>query len=255
MQIIDADVHISPDKGATHISAEELIARMDYSGVSKAVTWITPPYLREIDEANKYLYESAKKHPNRILPIGWANPMLGVEKAKDMVKRCIYEYGFYGIKLNGAQNEFYIDNPEISMPVIEEIARTGKAIAFHIGADAYEYTHPFRLAKIARRYPEMPVLAVHMGGAALADLSDACIEFASQCQNIMLVGSSVRDLSIVKAIRALGSRRVCYGSDTPFALMHASVAMYRAILAGEKLSGEEQADTFGNNITRFLHCP
>jgi len=253
--IIDADVHISPYQGAEHISADELISRMDYTGVDKALTWITPPYLREIDESNRYLYEASKKYPDRILPFGWANPKLGVEKAKDMVKRCVVEYGFLGVKLNGAQNEYYIDDPQLALPVIEEIAKTGKAIAFHTGADSYEHTHPFRVAKIAKMYPELPVLAAHMGGAAIADLSNACIEFAQQCPNIMLIGSSVKDLSILKAIRTLGPKRVCFGSDTPFALMHASLAMYRAMLEGEGLSAEEWDDILGGNIARFFKLP
>lgn len=253
MYIIDADTHISPTlEQGNSIYAEELISRMNYSGVNKAITWIQPPYLREIHESNLYLYESFKKFPEHILGFGWADPNLGINKAKDMVKKCIYEYGFYGVKMNGAQNQYYIDDPKISMPIIEEIAKTGKLAAFHIGADAYEFTHPARLEKIAKEYPEMPILMVHMGGAAFADLSDACIEVAGRCPNITLIGSAIRDISILKAIRKLGSRRVCFGSDTPFALMHASVAMYKAILEGEYLSEEEKRNVMGGNIARVL---
>lgn len=54
------------------------------------------------------------------------------------------EYGFYGVKLNGAQNSFYIDDESISLPLAEEVAKTGKLLAFHIGADEYDFTHPYR---------------------------------------------------------------------------------------------------------------
>jgi len=47
-------------------------------------------------------------------------------------------------------------------PVVEEIAGTGKMIAFHCGADAYDRTHPARIAKIAGQYLEMQILCVHM---------------------------------------------------------------------------------------------
>lgn len=252
MMIIDADTHISPtNENGNSISSEELIRRMDYSGVDKSITWIQPPYLRKIDNANKYLFETTSRYPDRVLGFGWADPNLGVENAKDMVKRCIYEYGFYGVKLNGAQNSFYIDDKDLSWPVIDEIAKTGKLAAFHIGGDAYEHTHPFRLAKIAKEYPEMNILMVHMGGAAFADLSDACIEFAELHSNIYLVGSAVKDVSILKAIRKLGSERVCFGSDTPFALMHASVAMYNAILSAE-FSDYDRENIMGGNIKRLL---
>ena len=60
-----------------------------------------------------------------LLSLPWADPRLGLDKAKEAVKRCIYDYGFYGVKLNGAQNSFYIDHPDISLPVVEEIFGDG----------------------------------------------------------------------------------------------------------------------------------
>ncbi len=250
--IIDADVHISPlFESGYGISAEELIRRMDRAGVDKALTWLQPPYLRHIDDSNEYVYKASKRYPDRILGFGWADPNLGVERAKDMVKRCVYEYGFYGVKLNGAQNSFYIDDPRISIPVIEEIARTGKVLAFHVGADAYEHTHPFRVGKIARMFPEVKILMVHMGGAGLPDLSDSAIEIAGEHPNITLVGSSIKDLAILKAIKSLGASRVCFGSDTPFALMHVELAKYKVLLEGE-VSEEEKALIMGGNIKRLF---
>ncbi len=255
MRIIDADTHISPVlEGGNSITFPELIDRMDHAGVDKAVTWIQPPYKREIDVANEYVYLAMRTHPDRILGFGWADPNLGVEKAKDTVKRCVYEYGFYGVKLNGAQNGYYIDDVHLSFPVIEEIAKTGAIAAFHIGADAFEHTHPFRLAKIARAYPEMKILMVHMGGAAFADLSDACIEIAAQHPNITLIGSAIRDVSILKAVRQLGPHRVCFGSDTPFALMHVSVAMYQALLKDE-VTQDEAALVMGKTIAALFGIP
>ena len=250
--IIDADVHISPTpEGGNSITYNELVKLMDSAGVDKAVTWLQPPYMRKIDRANEYVFEAAKKHPDRILGFGWADPNLGVEKAKDMVKKCVNCYGFYGVKLNGAQNSFYIDDPKLSLPVIEEIARTGKILAFHVGTDAYEQTHPFRVAKIARLYPEMTILVVHMGGVAYADLSNAAIEFARENSNMILVGSEVRSIPILKAVKTLGADRVCFGSDAPFEIMHVELARYNALLDGE-VTEEEKKMVLGGNIERIF---
>jgi predicted TIM-barrel fold metal-dependent hydrolase len=250
--IIDADVHISPTpEGGNSIGADELLRRMDGAGVDKALTWLQPPYMREIEGSNAYVHQAMREHPDRILGFGWADPNLGLQRARDTVKRCAYEYGFYGVKLNGAQNSFYIDDPALSIPVIEEIANTGRLLAFHVGADAPEHTHPFRVGKIARRFPEVQILMVHMGGVAIPDLSHAAIEIAQAHPNLTLIGSSIRAIAVLRAIERLGSTRVCFGSDTPFALMRVEVAKYNALLDGE-VSAEDKANVMAGNMIRLL---
>jgi predicted TIM-barrel fold metal-dependent hydrolase len=249
--IIDADTHISPTReDAMAITYDELVRRMDRAGVAKALTWLRPPYMREIAESNAYVYEATRQHPDRILGFGWADPRLGVERSKDDVKRCIYEYGLHGVKLNGAQNSYYVDDPELSLPLVEEIAKTGKLLAFHVGTDAYETTHPFRVAKVATMFPKLQILMAHMGGVAHHDLSNAAIEMAQECPNLILIGSAVRARAILKAIKVLGARRVCYGSDTPFELMHVEVAKYDALLADE-VTLEEKQQIMSGNIARL----
>ncbi|MCJ7700955.1 MAG: amidohydrolase family protein [Anaerolineales bacterium] len=250
--IIDADVHITPVKGGGNIQAEELIRRMDYAGVDKALTWLQPAYFPDVDAGNALVYEAAQNYPDRILGFGWVDPHFGVQAAKEQIKRCVEVYGFYGLKLNGAQNRFYIDSESMALPLIEEIAKTGKILAFHIGTDAFEATHPYRLAKIARRFPETRILAVHMGGVAFHDLSDAAIEAAQECPNITLIGSGVRAVNVLKAIKTLGAERVCFGSDTPFAMMHVELVMYEALLKDE-VTDTERSLILGGNIARLFN--
>ena len=253
--IIDADTHISPTAEDGHaIPYEELLRRMDRSGVDRALVWLRPPYMREISASNQYVYQAVKAHSRRLYGFGWADPHLGLDRAKDEIKRCVDEYGFYGVKLNGAQNSFYIDDPKLSMPLIECIAASGKALAFHVGTDAFEQTHPFRVAKIARKFPELPILMVHMGGVGFADLTNAAIEMAEECPNLTLIGSGVRYEAVFTAIQRLGAQRVCFGSDTPFAFMHVCVAAYHALL-NDEISAAEQEMVMGGNIARVLNLP
>jgi predicted TIM-barrel fold metal-dependent hydrolase len=249
--IIDADVHISPLTEGNRIPVEEALRRMDRAGVDKALTWLQPSYIPNVRDQNAYIYQSMKQHPDRILGFGWADPNLGLDVAKDEIARCIDEYGFYGVKLNGAQNNYYIDDPVLSLPLIEEIARMGKLLAFHVGADAFERTHPFRVAKVARLFPELQILLVHMGGAGVPDLSDAVIEFAQQCPNMHLIGSCIYATRVWKAIQTLGADRVSFGSDTPFFFTHVEVAKYNAMLDNE-VSPKEKHDIMAGNMIRLL---
>jgi hypothetical protein len=61
----------------------------------------------------------------------------------------------------------------------------------------------------------------------------------------------VRSRAILKAIKTLGADRVCFGSDTPFELMHVEVAKYQALLEGEVTPQEKQLIMAGN-IARLM---
>jgi predicted TIM-barrel fold metal-dependent hydrolase len=250
--ILDADTHIAPTEGQFLI--ERHIENLDRAGISRSLTWLAPLYSTTerdaVDAYNRYVYEAARKYPNRILGFGWADPTLGVEQAKADARRCVEQYGFYGVKLNGAQNNFYIDDPELSLPVIEEIARLKTNLAFHIGPDAYERTHPLRAAKVASTYPELPILMVHMG-MNNPEMSRAVVEVAAECPNMILIGSQTTDSLVLEAIGKLGAPRVCFGTDSPFQRMHVVRAMYDAFLSGE-VSQADKALIMGGNIARLF---
>ena len=250
--IIDGDVHISPTpESPASLTVEDMIGWLDRAGIDKALTWLQPPYSRDIDSSNRYLFESAQRFPDRILPFGWADPHLGLDHALRSVHRCIDEFGFYGVKLNGAQNDFYIDDPTAVAPVIDAIVTSGKLLAFHIGTDAFDKTHPYRLGKIASRYPETRILAVHMGGVGFSDVTNAAIEVAEEHDNIVLIASAVRAGPILKAVRRLGAHRVCFGSDMPFEFPHVEVAKFNALLDGE-ISPAEKELVMGGNLANLL---
>jgi predicted TIM-barrel fold metal-dependent hydrolase len=207
--------------------------------------------MREIDSSLAYIYESAKRYPDRLLPFGWANPNLGLQKSIDTIKRCMLEYGFYGVKLNGAQDSYYIDNEEFSIPLVEEIAKLGGMICFHVGVDAYGFTHPYRVAKIAKRYPGTDFLLAHMGGVGKPDLSLECVEMALDCPNLYLIGSQISFKSILNSIKTLGADRICYGSDMPYDSMRAWAAAFLALLTDE-VSEADAALVMGGNIKRLF---
>ncbi|HEU5102540.1 MAG TPA: amidohydrolase family protein [Roseiflexaceae bacterium] len=252
--IIDADCHISSHKfDAAAITAAELIAHMDRAGVDKALVWLKPPYNKDIDPENRAIYEAAKQHSGRLLPFGWANPRLGANATYDTIRRCFEEYGFYGIKFNGAQDDYLIDDPSLALPAIEQAAVYGKPIAFHIGADFYENTHPYRLGRIAAAFPEIPLIMIHMGGAGLPSLDRAAIEVAAAHPNITIIGSAIGEHAILRAIDTLGAQGICFGSDTPFRMIHVQLAMYRALM--RDLDPAVQAGVLGGNLARLLGLP
>lgn len=248
--IVDADCHISSHKfDGLAITADELLEQMDRAGVDKALIWLKPPYNKDIEPENKAIAEAYDAHRDRFLGFGWTNPRLGVDYARDMVTKCYEEYGLLGVKFNGAQDDYVIDDDDI-LPVIEHAARFGKPIAFHIGVDFPENTHPYRLGRIAKRFPDTDFILIHIGGAGFPALDRAAIEVASDNPNVTLIGSAIHERAIMDAVRAVGPKRVCFGSDMPFFLMHTRLALYRALLRDE--APEDVADILGGNILRLV---
>jgi predicted TIM-barrel fold metal-dependent hydrolase len=249
MMVIDADTHIAPTGG--DFALEKHLERMDRAGIDKTLTWLKPDYEGEGIEGHlRYVYDATQAYPEKILGFGWADPTVGVDHAKRMVKLCTEEYGFYGVKLNGAQNFYYIDDETLALPVIEEIAKTGKMLAFHIGPDAYERTHPLRAQKIAKMYPEMPILMVHMGMTDW-DMNRAVVEVAEECPNLFLIGSATDAKAVMYAIEHLGADRVCFGTDAPFRRPHVVRAWYDALLKYE-VDLQDAERVMGGNITRLF---
>ncbi|MBN1937584.1 MAG: amidohydrolase family protein [Anaerolineae bacterium] len=247
--IIDADTHIAPTGG--DFAVEKHLARMERAGIDKTLVWLKPDYNGvEIEGHNRYIYDATRKYPDRLIGFGWADPTVSVEHALKMVRVCTEEYGFYGVKMNGAQNCYFIDDPEIALPVAEAIAKTGKALAFHIGPDAYERTHPLRARKIARMFPETPIMMVHMG---MTDpmMNRVVVEVAKECPNMHLIGSATTYKAVLDAIKALGAERVLFGTDAPFQWPHVVKAMYDAALDGV-VSEKEKTLVMGGNLVQLL---
>lgn len=168
----------------------------------------------------------------------------------EMLKRCLDMYEMPAVKMNGAQNAYYIDD-ERHFPIYAYLQEAGRGLAFHIGADFYDFTHPTRAAKVARAFPRLKILMVHMGGSGIPDLGKASIEAAQECPNMLLVGSMISHLRVIEAIQVLGPERLCFGSDAPFALMHAERAAYEAFLP-DVVDPDGHALIMGENIRRFL---
>jgi len=71
--------------------------------------------------------------------------------------------------------------------------------------------------------------------------------------NIYVIASAVYEMAVVRAIQTLGPDRICFGSDTPFRLMHVQLAFHRAIL--QPFDERTRAQVLGGNIARLLGVP
>ncbi|NLS78437.1 MAG: amidohydrolase family protein [Chloroflexi bacterium] len=248
--IIDADCHISSRQAPGQMGVDDLLRQMDALGVDRAVCWPMVAYDREMASDMRTIYDGAQRHPDRVIPFGGVNPKLGLQEAQDELKRCIEVYGVKGVKLNGARDGYYIDDPKLSLPLVDMIAEAGIALAFHCGSNDFERTHPYRIAKISRRHPDLPIMIVHMGGSGRPSITDAVIDLAREHPTWYLIDSEADYRQVLAAVQALGADRICYGSDTPFCPMRFEFGLRGVVY--QDLSPAERANVMGGNIAHML---
>ena len=254
------------------ISAPDLVREMDLAGVDACTSWHNPSsiqyeavneinYLRpspanrvnykKLHASNKYVFESSKTYPERILPAGWTDPLaLGIEMAEEMARICIEEFGFLIVKMNPAQNEFHLNDPGV-LRITKLIAALGGIPAFHFGGDT-KYSPASAMEEVADQLGDHPVLAVHMGGGGshYVDGDPLCQEareLGLRRTNIFYVLSAIRDCHIESNLityQLAGEphrQQVACGSDAPYGKMTWNFGGFRSLFNG-LLKGEQHTD-------------
>jgi len=277
--VIDTDTHIThpeligaetKDKLKTYkgyfqgmpICAEQLINEMDLNEVDMALIWQNPACLdygknqlvnfKKLVEANEYIYNSSRKYPTRFIAAGWTDPKaLGVDLAKKCVEKLVLEYGFPIVKMNPAQNGFYMDSPMV-FELLDTIIGLDAVPAFHVGSDT-EFTSVKALQKIAATYPDTPIIAVHMGGGGAGYVEAECNYHAIrnlglQFDNLKFPLSAKRDTHIESDLitfKLAGNnfyRNLFYASDAPYGKISWNVGGFKSLLKNLQ-SNDYLADT------------
>jgi len=267
--VIDADVHpsdvarltpklrerydSSPDYyHGRPVSAEDVLAEMRMAEVDMALVWQNPAttvYTGDTEEnyqallaANRYILQISRKYPTKFIPAGWVDPKAcGLDRSLKLVATLIRDYGFAVVKMNPAQNRFPIDS-EPALRLVDRIVQLGGIPAFHYGADT-PFTPAEGLARVAKRHPAHPVLAVHMGGGGAGYVEAEGLYQASRRlglaqPNVYFVLSARRDThteSDLIAYQLAGEpfcRHLCCGSDAPYGRMAWNFGGYRWMFKG-----------------------
>jgi predicted TIM-barrel fold metal-dependent hydrolase len=223
---------------------------MAMADVDMALIWQNPaatPYkddpqhnFEALLAANRYVLDSACRHPDKLIPGGWVDPKAcGVDGALRLVEMLVTEFGFLFIKMNPAQNRFPIDS-ELVVRVTERIVELGAIPVFHFGADT-PFTPAAGLERIATLNPYHPILAIHMGGGGAGyveadELYRQARELGLRRPNIRFALSAKRDTHIESDLIAyqLAGEPFCHNlfcaSDAPYGRMAWNFGGFRAML-------------------------
>jgi len=203
--IIDAHNHIGDRHAATQTGVE-LVAKLDVAGVDRAVIM---PFVEGTFD-NSVIDREAAAFPGRLIPFCSVNPWdrgLAVEE----IRHCVEDLGFKGLKLHPTIHGYRLGDHGLMDPIFSAARDLGIVVTSHGASDLYN--NPAEFAEMARSYPEVPLLMVHMGVFWLTDLA---IEKASEHLNLFLDTSRAPIFEIAQAVREAGPEKVIWGTDSPF---------------------------------------
>jgi hypothetical protein len=216
---------------------------------------------------NRMLGEAVRRHSGRIVGLAGLDPRR--PEAADMARVCLTEYGLRGIKYH-PDHGFDPAGPE-SRRVLEVLAKHNGILLTHSGPlmprGRCKFADPLMLCDIAIDYPEIKVIAAHMGGfinwrpwASLAAFQstmygDLAAWDILAYKNYDLFCRQLRDV-----IDLVGPTKILFGSDAPVqTLLHPIKAIIQFIRdlpnkapAGIRFTTEEVNLILGGNAGKVF---
>ena len=261
MEIIDAHVHIYPEKIAAKATeaigkfydikmenfagtTDRLIADGSAAGVSRYVVHSCATKANQVRAINEFIKSELDKHPE-FIGFMTLHQDLTEEEIYNEVEWCV-EKGFKGVKLHPDFQRFYID--DVNAEKFYRVLSGKLPILFHTGDDRYDFSKPHRLSKMAKKYPKLNFIAAHFGGYRC--WGDA--EVYKGLDNVFFdTCSSLPFISSEKAkslISFHGVEKFFFGTDFPMWDAVTELERFNRI----KLTDGEREKIFAQNIKNLL---
>lgn len=262
MEIIDAHAHIYPAKIAEKATqaigdfygikmsmpagvSERLIETGKAAGITRYVVHSCATKAEQVAHINEFIKAETDAHKEFIGYMTLHQDMTE-EEVDAEVARCI-NMGFKGVKLHPDFQKFYIDgeNAEKFYRVIGDRL----PILFHTGDDRYEFSKPYRLANMAKKYKNVRFIGAHFGGYRCWEKLD-CYR---GLKNVWFdTSSSLPFISKEKAeslIKSFGVEKFFFGTDFPMWNAQKERERFESLA----LSDDEKEKIYSVNLKNLLN--
>lgn len=169
--------------------------------------------VENVRHGNDFLFECASLYPDRVVPLG------SVHQDMDIKSICaeleyIKEKGGRGLKLHPDFQHFKIEDVKM-FPIYEASSSMGLPILFHVGDENTDNSTPKAVRFVADKFPELEIIAAHMGGYTAWDEADEYLVGSRVYMDtsdalLVLNGDRVADM-----INRHGADKIMFGSDFP----------------------------------------
>ncbi|MCE5261969.1 MAG: amidohydrolase family protein [Deltaproteobacteria bacterium] len=255
-------------------SAAALVQKMDEAGVAMACvlpeSFLPMTYGARMMSTNGWLANEVSKYPDRLMGVCNVGPhiMRGVKNVVWEVEHLVREMNFKAVKFYPV-DDTPINNKEM-WPFYEKLQSLGVPLFIHTGASycvpgRSEYAYPLMLESVCEDFPELSILAYHMG----YPFTDALNICAAKYPNLY-IGTSMLPLFghglgkrsqilLAEAILWAGIDKIIWGTDMGANAL--DVGFLQKIQISEDLqkdygykpiTDEDRAKWAGLNLARLL---
>ena len=222
---------------------DDLLRNLRQAHIDRGVIFSSATKPSQVIPINNFLSRLQQQYPELLVAFGTLHPDFADCPAEISRMR---ELGLHGLKFHPDFQQFHMDDPR--MDRIYKAVGGDLPLLFHVGDCHTQYSKPERLLKVHRKFPELQLIAAHMGGYSEWDQAWKYLIG----QDIWLdISSTIRFVSpqeVRRMVRAHGADRVLFASDYP-ATTHRK-AVEEVFSLG--LSAEENEKIFYRNAEKLL---
>jgi len=180
------------------------------AGIAQSLICSVATFPNQVPRINEFIAGCVAAHPTRLF--GFAAAFPGGDDWQGQLDHA-KELGLIGVKLHPDFQKFNADAPE-AMELYAAM-EGNMALLLHAGDPRCDTSHPRRIANIKRAFPNLTVIAAHLGGWAswdeaaenLADL-DVWVDTSSSLP-------FCPPETFARMVRAYPADRILFGSDWP----------------------------------------
>jgi predicted TIM-barrel fold metal-dependent hydrolase len=213
----------------------------------------------EFMEHNRWICRVAQQNPALTAYINLDPTLIKPELGTRHIREMVEKERARGLKLHAPSQRFHMAG-ESMLPVYDICRELELPVVAHAGPDRenFGYGEPRVFAELLRRYPQVPFVLAHLGGATWRQ----CLELAQTYPNCFFdcceiiewteseKGPSVEQLA--RLIKDIGTHRILMASDFPWYDLARTIDR---VMDLPLLSREEKEAILGRNAVEILRLP
>ena len=203
---------------------------------------------KQVEHVNDFMADVVRNNTTPdFTPVGFAGIHQDYTEIEKEVER-VASIGLKGIKIHPDIQRVNIDDKRLM--ALYEIIEGKMPLYLHMGDDReeFQFSATERLARVKKRFPNLEVVAAHLGGYTAWDKIGLLTDF----DKIWFDASSsfwvIDSVYAKQIIEELGTKRVMFGTDYPVFYANEELERFLKI----DLDEETRQDILYNNAARFL---